>query len=121
MMPSPFQFNDLKEQLPPSKTLEYKKFGCVNPWFYIYLRPDGSYRPCCYLPFEGNIIKTTFKGYEQSDTVKERKNNLIHHVESSCMANVCKGQIMGRVDDDSNLLMDYKRIFLNGKKDSKAS
>ena len=110
MMPAPFKINNKKELTKTLKNLKYKKFGCVNPWFYIYLRPDGSYRPCTYLPFEGNIIKKTFIGHEQSDKVKKRKYNLIHDVENSCIANVCRGQIMGRVHDDSNLLIKYQRI-----------
>ena len=115
MMSAPFKINNKKEQLKSLKTTEYKKFGCVNPWFYIYLRPDGSYRPCIYLPFEGNIIKTTFREHEHTDKVKKRKYNLIHYVENSCMANVCKGQIMGRVDDDSNLLIKYQSIKMGQK------
>ena len=117
MMPAPFKINNKKEIPKTLKNLRYKKFGCVNPWFYIYLRPDGSYRPCCYLPFEGNIFETTFRGHEQSDKVKERKYKLIHYFEKSCMANVCKGHIMGRVDDDSNLLIDYQRTFIKGEKE----
>ena len=109
MMPAPFKINK-KEQLKSLKTSKYKNYRCVNPWYYIYLRPDGSYRPCTYLPFEGNIIKTTFRGHEQSDKVKKRKYDLIHNVDNSCMANVCRGQIMGRVHDDSNLLIKYQRI-----------
>ncbi|MFC1538066.1 radical SAM protein [Candidatus Latescibacterota bacterium] len=115
MMATPFIINNNKENLKSVKKTKYKKYGCVNPWFYIYLRPDGLYRPCCYLPFEGNIIETTFSGHGQSEKVKKRKFNLVHDIENSCMANVCGGQIMGRFDENSNLLLNYKKAFINGK------
>lgn len=102
LMPQPFSLK--KESKPKKPKVNLKKYGCANPWFMIYLHPNGAYRPCTYLPFEGNVLETSFQGHQKLACFKKRKADLIHDVENSCMKHGCQGKIMERVNDDSNFL-----------------
>lgn len=108
-LPLPFKMSTLNSTTTTNnnvldKDMPYlKKFGCVNPWFYVYIRPDGTYRPCTYMDFEGNIINQSYAKYQKSEIPSQRKWKLLNDLEHSCMHDTCKGAIMGRVNDDSNL------------------
>lgn len=80
------------------------KYGCILPWYTMFIRPDGMHRPCVFQEWEGDFKTNTYAEYFNSRSMKERRKKLRSQPEDSCLYHVCQGQGLGSMHYESDLV-----------------
>ena len=80
------------------------KYGCILPWYTMFIRPDGRHRPFVFHEWEGDFKTADYNEYFRSGAMKERRRRLGRSPQDSCLYHVCKGQGLGSMHYDSDLV-----------------
>jgi len=61
------------------------RWGCINPWFAVYIMPNGDYRPCLWLPAQGSFKDQSYDEIVSRPGMRRIKECLGSHPEASCL------------------------------------
>jgi len=78
-------------EVTPAGTRRRRRWECINPWFAVYIMPNGDYRPCIWLPAQGNFRTETLDEILANARMRQVMKRLSRSPEESCLA-VCDGK-----------------------------